>query len=389
MISICGLSLRIPRSHVRRAMRTYRQIRGDNRLRDDGVSLVGYIGKTFGEAQVFNSVVSALSDSDVFHDVIDLDGNALPRFKNKITFTTSHYFKYPMYNNISVLYWEFESGMSQARPYAFDGAVAVITFSEFCANYFRSIAPSGTAIYKLNCPITIDTSVLKASTDVRRKYGISDGDFVCFFNFSYNSSYFRKNPDAVLRAFAAAFPTQPDVRLIIKTVGGDVNNPYALMFNDVIKSLNLSDRVIVIDGDLSDVELKSLIHASDVYISLHRGEGLGLGMLEAMLLSKPVIATNYGGNTDFMNSENSLLVDFALVKPEQNQIDLDAYRYVEYWASPNEKTASSYLVQLYAEPEFRVQLGKRARTDARKYTSRDKFVKQIKNIIKNFKPKEN
>jgi glycosyltransferase involved in cell wall biosynthesis len=60
--------------------------------------------------------------------------------------------------------------------------------------------------------------------------------------------------------------------------------------------------------------MMSIINSCDVYISMHKSEGFGIGMLEAMFLSKPVIATNYGGNTDFMNHDNSLLLKYKMTE---------------------------------------------------------------------------
>ncbi|MFM6398532.1 glycosyltransferase, partial [Planktothrix sp.] len=75
---------------------------------------------------------------------------------------------------------------------------------------------------------------------------------------------------------------------------------------------NFNDRLIIIDKTLSDNEMKNLLRCSDCFISLHRSEGFGLGLSEAMSLGKPTIATRYGGNVDFMNESNSCLVDYKL-----------------------------------------------------------------------------
>ena len=71
---------------------------------------------------------------------------------------------------------------------------------------------------------------------------------------------------------------------------------------------------ILITDDLTNAEMTSLLHAVDVYVSLHRSEGFGLGMAEAMRLGKPVIATAYSSNVDFCTAENSLQVGYRLPK---------------------------------------------------------------------------
>jgi glycosyltransferase involved in cell wall biosynthesis len=115
------------------------------------------------------------------------------------------------------------------------------------------------------------------------------------------------------------------------------------------------DRVLTHDENLS------LIQACDAYISLHRSEGLGLTMAEAMLLGKPVIATRYSGNLDFMDDNNSLLVDCELVPLGREIPPYDAsYR----WAEPSAEHAAQLMRQLFDNPASAASLGTRAKTDA-------------------------
>jgi len=119
-------------------------------------------------------------------------------------------------------------------------------------------------------------------------------------------------------------------------------------------------RVIVIDRVFSTDETISLMDACDAYISLHRSEGLGLTMAEAMLLAKPVIATGYSGNLDFMNPTNSLLVDYQLVEIDEG---IPPYGRGLVWAQPSEPHAARLMRQVWENPEFARELGARARDD--------------------------
>lgn len=123
-----------------------------------------------------------------------------------------------------------------------------------------------------------------------------------------------------------------------------------------------------------------LMNACDVFISLHRGEGLGLGMLEAMALAKPVIATNFGGNTEFMNKENSFLVDYGYMRPQN--LDYKTYAFVEKWADPNITQAANYLNWIYTHQQQVKELGKKAQQSVFEYFNLKDFIKEISKILK-------
>ncbi|MBV8520671.1 MAG: glycosyltransferase, partial [Acetobacteraceae bacterium] len=112
----------------------------------------------------------------------------------------------------------------------------------------------------------------------------------------------------------------------------------------------------------------SLIDAADAYVSLHRSEGLGLTMAEAMLLGKPVIATGYSGNMDFMDESNSLLVDYKLVRLTREIPPYEAYC---RWAEPDIDHAARLMRRIYENRDWARDLGTKARADARTLLSLD------------------
>jgi glycosyltransferase involved in cell wall biosynthesis len=121
--------------------------------------------------------------------------------------------------------------------------------------------------------------------------------------------------------------------------------------------------LIVLPRTLTDDEMKNLVRCCDCYVSLHRSEGFGRGPAEAMVLGKPVIATRWSGNLDFMNDNNSILVDCALtpVAPE-------AYPYWQgqHWAEPDVEQAAASMVDLLDEPEKGLAIGRRASLEMRR-----------------------
>lgn len=377
IISFCGLSIKLERSRLKKEKRLYEKVLS---LRDDGVSLIANFNQNDGEANVAKSVLSAIRHSDIPYDHFELEGLKEPSFKTKITFTTSYHYKPSEYRNLSVLFWEFESGMLERRPYAFEGVSGVIAFSDFNRRYFQSIAPRGMPVYKLPYPLQIEKNPEKPA-NVRARYGLTEKDFVCFFNFSYLSSYYRKNPEAVLQAFGKAFPNEDDAKLLIKTAGQSKAPEMAEVFAKKIEQSGLARRIIVVNDDLPADQMYSLLNCCDVYISLHRGEGLGLGMLEAMGSGKPVIATNYGGNIDFTKKSIAFPVSYQLVAPQETSKDSAAYKYVQTWANPDIDEAASYLRQLYENPTLRREIGKKAEKYIADNFSPETFVEKLRSLL--------
>lgn len=381
IISFLGLKLALKRRHKDKTALKFKTLTQKTVLEKNGVSIVGCLNDNDGEAKVCKEVINALKNSNIPHEVIGLNAKNLPRYKNIITFTTKNFYKPEEYNNIPVLWWEFESGMENARPYAFENVKAVLAFSKFCAGYLKKIAPKNIPVLTLPCPLEITKEALASKSEVRRRYNIKQTAFVCFFNFSYFSSYDRKNPEAVLKAFATAFDKEPDAMLVIKTTGAKKRPALAQRLESKINELNLKNKLILINEELTAPAMYSLINAADVYISMHRGEGLGLGMLEAMLLKKPVVATNYGGNTDFMDKNSACLVDYKKTAPAH--IDLEAYKGVKEWAEPDITAAARYLKELKNNPKYRATIGNNGSTSARKYASRENFLQLFQTLVHN------
>ena len=118
--------------------------------------------------------------------------------------------------------------------------------------------------------------------------------------------------------------------------------------------------ITIIDGNYSKERTNSLIRLADVYLSLHRSEGFGLFLAEAMYLGTPVIATNWSGNTDFMSGKTACLVDAKIVKLKHDHLP---FRKGSRWAEPNVEQAAEYLKQLYQEPMLRQEIAKKAEGD--------------------------
>ncbi len=204
-----------------------------------------------------------------------------------------------------------------------------------------------------------------------------EGHFLCLFAYDFHSYVARKNPEAAIAAFQEAFPpARQDVGLVIKTLGG-ARYPDALR---PLEALARRDpRVMIRDVELTRDEVHGLQSVCDVFVSLHRAEGFGLSLAEAMLLGKPVVATGYSGNLAFMSAANSCLVDYRLVPVREGEYPFGAG---QSWAEPDIAGAAAWLRRLERDPSYRHALGQSAARTIREHHSALVVGTQIKRRLK-------
>lgn len=210
----------------------------------------------------------------------------------------------------------------------------------------------------LHMPLPVD---LRLSSFLgRRRFGIPEDAFVALFFFDFSSFAERKNPDAVLEAFERLVERRPEADLfcVIKSRGGAPGEALERQARLQARLARLGGRAQAIYGDLADNEIKNLVRVSDVFVSLHRSEGFGRGMAEAMALGRPAIATGWSGNLDFMVPGTGLLVDYELVP-----VAPGAYPHGEgqVWAEASAEHASHLLEQLMDNPAEARAMGARGR----------------------------
>ncbi|MEI6701376.1 MAG: glycosyltransferase, partial [Actinomycetota bacterium] len=206
----------------------------------------------------------------------------------------------------------------------------------------------------------------KSRDDVLAPLGISPSTLVVLVSFDARSVANRKNPLGAIEAFRRAFgPDSAEAVLIVKAHSLSDDEVYANKLRAELAAVN----GVLIDQPIADQEFTDLLGASDIYLSLHRCEGFGLGMAEAMLLGKPVVATGFSGNRTFMNLGNSCLVGYTVrpldaadlaLHPDQ----MDAYDLGSLWAEPDLDQAASWLRLLHSDTVRRAEIGERARLSA-------------------------
>lgn len=238
-------------------------------------------------------------------------------------------------------YWELETTPRMWEP-AYDAVDEVWCATQFVADALARA--TNKPVVKIPPPL----EVAAPRVHHRREFGLPERRFLFLFTFDYNSFVKRKNPEAVIAAFREAFPrTRQDVGLVVKSVNG-ANHPQRVAAT--MAHAGGDPRVIAIDRFLTREESYGLIVATDAYVSLHRSEGLGLGLCEAMALRRPTIATAYSGNLEFMNDSNSLLVDYKLVPVAPGDYLVDDERFL--WAEPDIASAARCMRELADDAEL-------------------------------------
>ena len=139
----------------------------------------------------------------------------------------------------------------------------------------------------------------------------------------------------------------------------------------------------MIDNYIPQHDIYGLTEACDVYLSLHRGEGFGLGIAEAMSLAKPVVVTDYSSTTEFCNISNSIPVPCTIVKVPDDMHDHPCYHAVKEWAEPNIDAAAKSLVKLYESQDLRRSIGAAAQTFMRDHFSLANFKRSIEEFLSN------
>jgi len=193
----------------------------------------------------------------------------------------------------------------------------------------------------------------------RARFGLAEDAFVVLTAFDMGSAYTRKNPRAAIAAFRQAFGDDPDCRMVLKVShAGDAGWAMA----DLKQALAGAGNIRLLDDILTGDDMAMLVASADAVLSLHRAEGFGLLLAEAMLHAVPVVATNWSGNTDFMTAEDSALVSYRLVPASdpQGTYNLPGAE----WADASVGEAAAWLRRLRDEPELRRLMGQRARENA-------------------------
>jgi len=279
-------------------------------------------------------------------NLVTVNADQFPRFaKEHYSYIQGHY-------NIGYWAWELADFPSEWAT-SFGYVDEVWTPSEFARDAVASHAPVPVRVV----PHSLDVNADGAVAD-RERFGLGRDFFVFLFAFDFHSFVERKNPFGLIASFKKAFGDRKDIQLVLKTVHGDAHREDLRALQTAAGGAN----ILVLDRVLTRSAALELMASADCYISLHRSEGFGLTMAEAMLLGKPVIATAYSGNVDFMTEADSFLVPYRMLTLENSH---GPYKAGCHWADPDLDYACDMMRFVEANRDKAAKLGVRAKARVR------------------------
>jgi glycosyltransferase involved in cell wall biosynthesis len=255
----------------------------------------------------------------------------------------------------NIAYWLWET---EELPIKFKSAESgfdeIWTSSEYAARAIRKTTELPVKVL----PLALDLGAIDNAKSNRANFKLPATGTLFGFNFDPNSILERKNLRGLIEAFKLAFNENDDCYLILKA-NGKTQGTYEY---EKIRAEATSEKIIFFESTLSRQDSFDFMKSLDVYVSLHRSEGFGLTCAEAMALGKPVIASNYSGNLDFMDVSNSILITTNIIETNR---PYGPYPKGTKWGDPDLVEAAQAMRKMLNH-SARITLGKIASTSIRK-----------------------
>jgi glycosyltransferase involved in cell wall biosynthesis len=336
----------------------------------DGVLFIGYVEACLGLGESLRGLISAVAKTALpfavypfsvnvetrrigpfMEDRYDRGGryevNVIEMAADQFPHSLSEMGERRTRNSYNILrtYWELPEAPREWAP-MLDRIDEIWVPNDFVARAFRVI---------FDGPIIVVPPCVEVGSEAysfsRAHFGMERDRFYFMFSFDYFSFPARKNPLGVLRAFQAAFPDRTEsAGLVIKSTSAAQH--YPRIKAAIAQAARRDPRIVVIDRIVSRNEMLSLIRQSDCYVSLHRSEGFGLGMAEAMALGNPVIGTNYSGSTDFLSDRTGFPVPYVL-RPLRHREHVCSEG--QKWAEPDRDAAVEIMQRVFRDRDERRQ----------------------------------
>jgi glycosyltransferase involved in cell wall biosynthesis len=351
---------------------TERAVREGGRI-DGGVDVVGFLHAEHGIGQAARLVVEALravqtqvsttsyrntpsrqsypfhSDEIGTYKTVIMAVNA--EINKDIRNTFGEYFFSGTYV-IGQWFWELEKAPKWfSDSYQYVNELWAPT--RFIEEMLKREVPKGVAVQYMPLPLKVP----QVNTTVTRSELGIDNRFMYLFTFDFMSVMKRKNPLGLVEAFRSTFTDGEGPQLVIKCINGK-SRPEGIA--QLLQACAGRSDITVIDKYLDADHAAALMNLCDCYVSLHRSEGLGLTIADAMLLEKPVIATGYSGNLDFMTPETSYLVPWEKVKVGRGA---EGYDPSAHWADPDLLEAGNLMREVFENRVAAHQKGVAAKRD--------------------------
>jgi glycosyltransferase involved in cell wall biosynthesis len=337
-----------------------------------GVNLVGYLNAELGIGEVARKLMDGLDRAGIDFSTITYD-RTLSRQAHRVDERSSQQAPFDMNvicinaDQLPVFREDIGPALFQKRysvgvwfwevsrfPAAFHGSFKIVDEVWAATSFVRDALAATTSKPVRIVPLPLEMP--NAEPIPRGQLGLPDR-FMFLYSFDLLSIFERKNPLGVVDAFTRAFAEGDGPILVLKCINGE--HDLASLERLRLATAQRSD-IFLFEDYLAPEMKNALMAGCDCYVSLHRSEGLGLTMAEAMAYGKPVIATNYSGNVDFMHEGNSLLIPYELVSIPKG---CDPYPAGTEWADPDTDAAAAAMRRVFDDPAAARELGERARED--------------------------
>ena len=282
--------------------------------------------------------------------------------------------------NAALVNWE-HMVVPAAWVRGLSGLDVIVAPSAFTREAFERALPNVPVI-----PMKVPLGLPAGVQGNRARFGLQSRAVWFGSGFEPQSDPVRKNPFAVLDAFERAVPGRRDVGLVIKLNNATVAGQAHPIVAELRSRARRDGRIILLEETLDYRDVLSLYASLDVFVSLHRSEGIGLSLIEAMSLGKPVIATGWSGNMSFMDRSNSCVVGYRLIPARGS-----TYVYTKkvlgpraVWAEPDVTNAAEWMRALVEQPDVREGIGRRASEAMRRYqeeAQRGLFLDELRMIL--------
>jgi hypothetical protein len=266
--------------------------------------------------------------------------------------------------------WELPEWPERWRP-AYQCINEIWGISSHTADSYRSFPGP---VHRMGLPV----SVQNVAPMDRRDFGLTENAYLFHFSFDLHSKTARKNPFGLIKAFQSAFPseTKQEVGLVLKV------NHAKMLRGDCLKLRWIAardPRIHLIEKPMRRPEVLALMVACDCYVSLHRAEGFGRGITEALLLGKQLIATGWSGNMDFCREPRGALVRHRMVPVKSGEY---FHGEGQQWADPDLSHAAELMREIRRHPR---DVSVRA-SDLSPATVGARYAKRLREIWEGFAP---
>jgi glycosyltransferase involved in cell wall biosynthesis len=334
-----------------------------------GVNVVGFFRAEFGQGEAARRLVLALERTGLpyttvtydriphrqEHPFVEQNGDEYPA--NVVCLNAEHLVQFVLDGGRDLLRNRYSAGLwfweTSRFPRQFRHALDYVDEVWVASDFVRDAVAHETSKPVLTFPLPV--LVPPPPELSRADLGLPEDAFVFLFVFDFFSTLERKNPLGLVEAFTRAFPEPGRALLYLKSINGSRTPSDVARVQEAIAG---RPDIVLSDGYLEGDRLTALTARCDCYVSLHRSEGFGLTIAEAMAFGKPAIATAYSGNLAFMDAESSYLVPYELTTLDQA---VGPYPSGTEWADPDLEEAARLLRHVAEHPDEARERGLRGK----------------------------